>query len=422
MHKLIAALRRHPLFCTLIDLRGNARACIYSEPLWGIPYNLYIPFATLYMYELGLHDKQIGLLLTIGMVMQIITCFMAGVLTDKLGRRLTTVVFDIASWSIPCLIWAFSQNFWWFLVATIFNSMWQVTMISWNLLLVEDCDPKDLVHIYTWCAVCGLVAVFFAPLSGFFVAKFSLVPTVRVLYFISFVLMTLKFVIVYIYTKETPVGVERKAQSANISLFKMIIEYKEVFTKLIKNRTVVMVLLILVLHNITNMVSGTFFSLYVAKNLMVPEEIIPIFSIVRSLIMLPFIFFIQHKINALAFRIPMIASVGIYIAAQIVLICSPVQGYITIVLYVLLEAVGFAVLMPRRESLLVLVIEKKERARSTSIVYVAMVGLTSPFGVISGWLSDMNRMLPFILNIVLFAISVVFIMIAVPKYNEQIDG
>ena len=40
---------------------------------------------------------------------------------------------------------------------------------AWYCLLIEDARPKDLVGIYTWVNICGLVAIFFAPLSGLFV-------------------------------------------------------------------------------------------------------------------------------------------------------------------------------------------------------------------------------------------------------------
>ena len=44
---------------------GNPRTLVLIEPLWGIPYNLISPFATLYMYAQGITDVQIGLILSI---------------------------------------------------------------------------------------------------------------------------------------------------------------------------------------------------------------------------------------------------------------------------------------------------------------------------------------------------------------------
>ena len=66
----------------------------------GIPYNLITPFATLYMYTLGVTDVQIGLILSVTMVVQVIIAFLGGILTDKLGRKFTTMLGDFFGWAI----------------------------------------------------------------------------------------------------------------------------------------------------------------------------------------------------------------------------------------------------------------------------------------------------------------------------------
>ena len=48
-------LREHPLIQVLADNQGNPRTLVLIEPLWGIPYNLISPFATLYMYLSLIH-------------------------------------------------------------------------------------------------------------------------------------------------------------------------------------------------------------------------------------------------------------------------------------------------------------------------------------------------------------------------------
>ncbi|MFN3587164.1 MAG: NAD-dependent DNA ligase LigA, partial [Moraxellaceae bacterium] len=96
---------------------------------------------------------------------------LSGAITDKLGRRLTTLIFDILAWSAPAIIWALSQDFWWFMVAGIMNAIWRVTMNSWTCLLVEEADHNQLVDIYTWIHISNLAAGFVAPLAGLLVAR-----------------------------------------------------------------------------------------------------------------------------------------------------------------------------------------------------------------------------------------------------------
>lgn len=153
------------MFATLRSLRGNPRGCVYFEPLWGIPFNLYAPYVSIYMIALGLTDKQIGLILSISTLFQVFFALISGVVTDKLGRKLTTLIFDILSWSVPALISAVAQNFWYFLVAGIINSVWRITHTSWSCLLVEDADQDQLVDIYTWIYIANLFVGFIAPLA-----------------------------------------------------------------------------------------------------------------------------------------------------------------------------------------------------------------------------------------------------------------
>ncbi len=414
-------IKRHPLVRTLLGLRGNQRACIYPEPLWGIPYNLYAPFATLFMYALGVNDAQIGIILSIGMVFQVIASLMAGILSDKLGRNNTTVIFDLLSWSVPCLIWALSQNFWWFLVASVFNSMWQITNVSWNCLLVEDCDQKQLVDIYTWATISGLLAVFFAPISSILVSRFDLVPTVRMLYIFSFILMTIKFIIVRLTAKETTQGKIRMEQSKHTPVFKMLLEYKDIFILIAKNPKTVLILFIMVLTSITSMINGSFFPLYVTQNLKLPDYLLAYFPMVRAALMLVFIFVIQKRLERFPFRVVMSIGFVLYIASVAFLLSQkpltgdvaglPLQAFSQLIAYIIIETIGYIFVVPRKDSLVVMFVDPQERARITSLIYVIMIGFTSPFGAIIGRISSINRAYPFYISIALYTAMAIAILL-----------
>lgn len=407
--RLIPAMPRHPLLTTLISLRGNPRACVYTEPLWGIPYSLYVPFFTLYMYALGVNDQQIGFLISLGMIFQVFAALLGGILTDKLGRRLTTVIFDVLSWSVPTLIWAFSQNFWWFLVAAIFNSLWQITNNSWNCLLVEDCEPNQLVHIYTWVTISGLLAVFFAPISGILVRTLTVVPAVRILFGLTFIMMTTKFIILFRYSRETERGEIRRRETKGVSIWAMLRQYKSVLALMLHTRETLQVLGIMLVLNITSMISGSFFSLYVTQNLQVPDAWLAYFPMVRAAVMLIFIFSVQTMLNRLPFHIPVMTGLVLYLASQVLLIAAPAGQPIWLILYVLCEALAFALVVPQKDTLLVLFVNPEERARIISLLYVAMIGLSAPFGTVAGLLSARSRQLPFVLNMVFYLLSMILV-------------
>lgn len=399
--------RQHPLITTLINLKGNPRACVYTEPLWGIPFYLFTPFVSIYMYSMGIKDSQIGLIASIGMAFQIIFALLGGIITDKMGRKRATFVFDFLCWSIPCLIWAVSSNFTLFVIAAIINSLKPVTMISWGCLLVEDSDREQIVHIYAWVYIAGLLAAFFSPISGIFIGKFQLVPTVRVLYLISFVMMTVKFIILNKYSTETAQGKIRMAETKYLSVMKQLSGYAVVIKDILKAPETMLTLGIMLIMSICNLVNSTFWSIAVTEKLNIPAEAIGVFPFIRSAVMLIFFFTIVPRIKIFKFKRPLISGFIILIISQSILIFTPEKGYAFLVISIILEACSLSLINPLLDSMQVIMVDPQERARIIAVLYVIVLAFTSPFGYIAGNLSAIDRRLPFVMNIGLLGLGVI---------------
>ena len=399
------------MFLFLRNLKGNAKSSVLTEPLWGIPANLFMPFATLYMFHLGVLDAQIGLLLAIGRFVQMFMALLGGVITDKFGRRLTTAIGDFIAWSIPSLIWAFSQNFWWFLAAVLVNSAWQITGISWECLWVDDNaeDGGKIGQIFNWIYICGLLAVFFAPIAGFFVARYSLVPVVRVLYLFAFVSMTAKLVLLYIFSTETKRGLERMEQTKNTSLVRLLFGYVDVFKQMIRSKIMIRALAIQALVGVTLLISGTFFALYATQNLGLPEPVLAYLPILRAVVMLSFLFFIQNRLNVFKEHYVMLFGAVLFVSAHVLLVALPPSSWGLLAVYTFIEACAGALLLPRMDSLAANAIEPQERARIRSLFNVVILAVSSPFAFLAGLLSDMDRRLPFLLNIGIFALVIIIV-------------
>jgi MFS family permease len=412
-------MQTHPLIETLVHLEGNPRACVYTEPLWGIPYNLYIPYASVYMLALGVSDSQIGLLVTIGMFFQIFLALISGAITDKLGRRWTTFIFDFIAWSIPVLIWAVAQNFYYFLIAAILNSAWRITMNSWNCLLVEDAQQDQLVHIWTWVYISGLLVAFVSPIAGILIGKFSLIPTARFLYLVAFVLMSIKFVVLFIYSTETKQGKVRLAETHGKYFFSLIGGYGEVFRQILRTPRTLVSLGIMVVFSICYMISGTFWSIFVTQKLGLPQAHIAIYPFARSIVMMIFFFVVMPRIKTTEFQKPMMIGFVGFIIAEIILINMTELNYFLLLATVLIEACSLALVNPLMDSMVVINVDPQERARIMAILSVIVIICTSPFGWIAGQLSELNRALPFILNIVLFCAGAILVYAAGHLMVEQ---
>lgn len=398
-------MKRNALINTLLTLHGNPRACVYTEPLWGIPYNLFAPYASVYMLALGLSDQQIGLIVSITMGIQIGMMLLSGVVTDKLGRRLTTLIMDLICWATPALIWALAQNFWYFLIAGLLNTFWRISWNAWTCLLVEDADPDQLVDIYAWIYIGNQIVGFIAPVAGLFIAGYGLVPTMRGLYFFAAFMFALKALVTYRFTTETKQGVVRRQETKHQSAWSVLREYKGVFQALLRSPQTLTLTALLLVNQITWTIGGSFWSIIVTQKLHVPEQYLSFFPFLKSAIILLFFFALIPVINRLHFKVPLVLGYVSYVLSNLLLVTAPSLGYLFLIPSVFLEACSFATVSPLVDKLTVLNIDAKERARIQSIVFMVVILITAPFGWIAGTLSEMDRALPFILNLVLYVIG-----------------
>ncbi len=395
----------HPLFTALKSFKGNARGVVFTEPLWGIPYNLFAPYVSVYMLALGLTDQQIGIIISIGLAAQTLMALVSGMITDKLGRRRTTMISDLLSWALPAFIWAVSQNFYYFVVAAIFNGVWRVAHTSWTCLFVEDrqTDPKQIVDIYTWLYISGLLTAFIAPIAGLLIQTYSLVPTMRVLYAFAGVMFTIKLLSTNALVKETEHGLQRMRETKNQGILANLREYRGVFKIILKSPRTLYTVGIMLVMSATSTISNTFWSILVTSRLHIPTQDLAYYAFARSVIMLIFFFAAMPVIREMHFKRPMLFGFAGYILSLVILVNTPEKNYFLLLVSTLLEACSYATVSPQVDRMVAVSLDAKERARIMAIIYMIVIVFTTPFGWIGGVLSQINRVLPFLVNIVFFA-------------------
>ncbi|MBI5298563.1 MAG: MFS transporter [Chloroflexi bacterium] len=402
----------HPLIKTLFELKGNPRITVWTEVMFGIPYNLFAPFFSVYMLAFGVTDQQIGALASLGLVVQIFSALLSGAIVDKFGRRLTLFINDILCWSVPCLIWAFAQDFRYFIAAAVMSSLWRISHTAWTCLMVEDAEERHLVHIWTWIMIFAVCSAFFAPLGGWIVDRYGLVPALRWLFGFGFVMLTAKFVVLYVYSHETTRGVQRMQETRHRSLVSLLGEYRSVFGQLLHSRPLLAALALMVITNIYSTVSGSFWGVLFTTKLGFADSEISTYVAIRSIVMTLSFFVIGPRLtNPRRFRLPLWAGFGLFFVSQLLLVTMPPRAVALMVVSVMLEAVASALVSPMTESLLALSLESAERARVSAMAYVALIILISPFGWIAGQLSAIDRALPFALNMGLFALGILLVWI-----------
>ena len=414
------------LIKTLTGLRGNPRACVYTEPLWGLSMNLCFPYASVYMLAIGLNDYQIGFIATLYMLSQVLFAFISGPLTDKLGRRTTTLIFDFLAWAVPSLIWWRAQNIWFFIVAALLNGMMQITMNSWECLLIEDADKSEVTGINTLVVVSGQLSVLFAPISAILFSRLTLVPAIRILYLNAFVVMTLKVLLCYIFSRETRMGKIRMSETRGKSVFSIAAGYGGVLKIIAKSRGTTFAIVITALVGIVGMINTTFWQILVSKRLLVPDPVLPLFPILRSAVAIVFLFLVVPRITGGNLKMPLLAGFASYFIGQTLLIFAPVEApvkYIVLCTALLFDGFGFGALTMLARSLVAFNVNPEERARVMAILNMSIIAINAPFGWIGGILSSLSRIFPFILNLCLLVAGFYFTFIFYnPDYSHAGNG
>ena len=212
----------------------------------------------------------------------------------------------------------------------------------------------------------------------------------------------------------------RRAETKGVSIFHMVGEYRHLIPRLLQDKAVLKAVAVSVILYITNMVNTNFFSLYVTQRLGLSENFLALFPILNAAVMLVFMVGIQHRLSATKFRAPLWTGLVLYAVAALVLIFSPADSLGFVLIYVFVAAVAASLVNPRKDALLQLNINPQERARLNALIMAFTIALSSPFGYLAGWLSSLDRRLPFVFSFVLFLVAMLVISrIQEPSMEEE---
>ena len=246
-------------------LKGNARVCIAFHPLWGIPYTFYTYYISLYLKEIGLMDTALGRLMVAGTVASFLFSFISAPLVDRMGRKRATFVFDLLSSALPPLVYLFSKNFFFALLAVILFNSNKIMSIAYYLVMIEDSDEESRIVAFNLFNIITVAAGLLIPIAGIFVDKYGVVATERVFLIVSFLMMTAMILFRNMLLKETAIGEKLRAASAGKGLGAFFREaykpYGDAMAFLRRNRAALLFVLINILFYVY-MNLGSNYSLY----------------------------------------------------------------------------------------------------------------------------------------------------------------
>ena len=399
-------------FFKRLRANGNAFGMLITEPMFGIPFNLYTPYFSLYMAQLGCSPKQIGLLTSVGILGQFFFTLIASPIIDRFGRRYTTLVMDVLSWSVAVLLWLFAQSFVWFLVAAIVQAANRIVFVSWTCLMVEDTEKDLLVPIFSWITVAGLLSGFFSPVAAVFVAKYQVVPTMRVLFAISFVLFTAMFFIRNALVKETSVGRARMELSRREPVFRQFHGLWLTVGEVWRNPGTRFMFILTAVYNMAITVRAPFFALLLSDAFGFADSAVGYFAMGTSVIMLAVYLFVQPRLTNILPKLPLSVGMVLLVAGSMVLV--PVfpgrsMALAMVLLSVVLTSVGSAVAQPFIDGLGHGSMNNDNRSHMTSILYMMTLLASAIFGFLGGVWYEKSAALPFLAAAALYGVCVVLL-------------
>lgn len=393
------------------DLDGNALDCAVLEPLWALFGGMIIFYQPLYMKALGVSEVNMGLLNSLLAIFMVITSFMAGPITDRIGRKKTSLVFDIITWTVAMLIWAFSQNFWFFLAAIVFNSFGKITYTSWTCLAVEDTPEDKRVQFFGILMIINLGSGIFTPISGFFINRFGVVPAMRGIYLFGCISMTTMFLLRNYMVEETHIGKELMKLHSTISLKEKLQDYVNAMKYMFTNPLTFIVLLIMILTNFQ--LSFQFFNaVYLKDTLKLSAAMTSLYPSLSAIVNLIVYFIFIPKLMKRPSSKGLILGLALLTLGSILFLMVKPGGYMLFVFSIILTASGNILMNIFRDTLWNNVIGESERAKIFSACQGIISIIAIPSGIIAGTLYKSKSIYPFIGSAIIFFTTLIFAIVA----------
>jgi MFS family permease len=356
----------------------------------------------LYQKQLGLTEIQMGIINSVAITTGLVFYIFSAPITNKMGRRKTSLIFDIFAWSLAMIVWAFAKNFIWFLVAGILSSVVRIVFVSWNLLISEDADESQRASVFGWINIIGTFGGFSTLLGGLFIDRFGIIPSMRWIFILGSLSMTLMFILRYMGTTETKTGKYLMEKTKSTHLLILVAQQVPKAGHALKDRFFVRMIGIYFIANA--ILSIDFFRiLYLREEKNLPSILvssIPALSAIASIII--FLYVVPQKRLHKA-KDNLSGAFLICLVGQLLFILIPKGSSLSAILVFPSLQASYALLATFRDTVFMNGTDIELKSERFSLIQTIMMLLSIPMGWIAGVLYSYSPHLPFILAIVLYA-------------------
>ncbi|PAZ11642.1 MFS transporter [Streptomyces sp. SA15] len=391
-------------FTPMRDLPVNARYCVLLEPMWAVTGTIVLYYATLYMKSVGLSNISIGIIMSANLYAAFVFQLVAGAVTDRFGRRWTTLIFDLTSWVLPMFIWAFSHNFWLFLIAYLLSATSKIVNVSFSLLASEETPKEQRARVFAAIKLIIMAAGLLTPIVGGLMAHYGTVPTLRVVYLLGGVTMLVHFVWRHQMTTETAAGRAAMRRHQSIGLTRSVIESFRLLGTSCRSPRMWPIVGIYVLTNLA--VQINLFQVIYLNNVLkfstATISYLPALTAALALVCYLVVMPRLHGKHVVTITLITLAMSGLGWA---MFLAIPAHGLLLLLTSTALTGAGLFLLESYRDALLVNELHDRDRAALFSAVQSVTALVAIPSGYVAAVLYDQDPRLPYTVIVGCYTIS-----------------
>ncbi len=421
---MLRRLKRLKIIQSYLLLKGNAKTSVLCEPLWGVPYTIYNFYLSLYLKEMGISDQQLGIIIAAGFLSASLFSSLAGMISDFLGRKRTTFIFDILAWPVGIFIYFISRSLAMFILATVINNLAKLVNVSWNLMIIEDADSDQRKAAFNLINIINISLGIITPLAGLVVAKYGVIKAERAFMIFAIVSMAVMMLIRNKNYTETRIGQQILAEHKGLA-FKDLLKkgpFSGTFTQLRNNSRLRNAFFIQVLFNLTlplGAFNSMYFAPYMTEQLGIDKATVSILGGVYAGVMLIVFLFITPAISKKHMTSSILLGLFLQTVALIGITIIP-RGFIFYaILAVGLYSLGYGIFTPILSTLVADTSEGKGRSGIYSLINAATALLSAIIGLGSGFLYAVAPRFIFYITALLLVLSIVAMLLFIANEKKQ---
>lgn len=377
---------------------SNASIIFITQPLWTIPAAVFTLYASLYMRALGLSAVQIGWANSILVAFTVVGAGLGGILADRWGRKRTLMVVDSVVWFSFPLLSAVAQNFWYFAAVSVICGLGLLVLPAWECLYIEDEEPDRRARRYAILQFVLLCSGVVAPVGGYLVQTYSIVPAMRGIYVFTILSVSTGLLIRLFLVRETSVG-ERLHQAGRAASESLVAQHRRALSFLARHRDLGVLSSMQALVQFSWSLWTPFAPQYFTDDagLGIDVRTISFVPVVSSAVMGIVLLWVIPRVSYRSHRKVMIAGAGASAVGVLSLTVSPGNSVALLLAFSSVWALGIAMFGPIRQTAWANLAPDAARASLLSTTATLSYAFAAPAGALGGWLYTLNTRAPFAL-------------------------